>query len=108
MDLLTKDSVDTIIEIAKQWPQGVALLRLFDGSHVIVAVTRVDPYNPSNNIHHTTISGKDIRLLVEQKLSIPGYSGPSPILNHIDNIKFEQVWEIAHTESWYWFKMKEV
>jgi hypothetical protein len=108
MDSLSKDSIDTIIEIAKQWTQGVAVLRLFGGSYIILAVNRVDPYNPSNNIHHTTITGKDIRLLVEQKMSIPGYSGPSPILNYIDNIKFEHVWEVAHTESWYWFKMKAV
>jgi hypothetical protein len=106
METLSKDSVDTIFEIAKQWIQGVAVLRLFDGSYVILAVTRVDYYNPSNNIHHTTISGKDIRLLVEQKMSMPGYTGPSPVLNYIDNIKFEQVWEISHTESWFWCKIK--
>jgi hypothetical protein len=108
METLTKDSIDTIIEIAKQWEPGIVVLRLLGDGLIILAVSSVTPYSPSNNIHHTTIQGKDIRLLVEQKMSIPNYTGPNPVLHYIDNIKFEQVWEVAHTESWYWFKKRNL
>jgi hypothetical protein len=105
---INSDILKSIRAVAHDWTQGVAILRPFDGDFVILAVTRVDAYSPSNNIHHTTVCGKDITLMVQQKLSFADPRGASPLLTKIDTIKEEQTWEIPHHEKWYWIKVREV
>jgi len=103
---LNKDTLEAIRKVAFDWPQGVIILNPFETEYVILAVVKVDPYDPANNIHHTTIVGKDITLLISQKLSIPDLRGPFPIPTYIDNIGEEQTWEVSHMEKWYWIKIQ--
>jgi hypothetical protein len=105
---LSRDILDTIHRVAHDWAQGVAIIKPFDGDFVILAVTKVDMYAPSSNIHHSTVSGKDISLAVSQKFSVPGAQGASPIVTYIDNITEERTWELTHNEVWYWVKTHEL
>jgi hypothetical protein len=105
---LSKDILETVLHVAEQWSQGVFILKPFNGDFVILAVTRVDPYSPSNNIHNTTVVGKDVTMLVQQKLNIANPQGASPVTTYIDNIKREQTWTVSHTETWYWVKVATV
>ena len=105
---LSKDILETVQHVAEQWSQGVVILKPFDGDFVILAVIRVDAYAPSNNIHNSTIVGRDVTMLVQQKLNIANPQGSSPVVTYIDNIKREQTWVITHTERWYWIKSASV
>ena len=103
--ILNKETIDTARQVAQQWTQGVAILRPGGVDTIVLAVIKVDWYNPANNIHHTTIQGRDITRLVEQRLSVAGYSGPNPVLHYIDTSTEEQIWEIPASEQWYWLKI---
>lgn len=104
---LTKENLDTVRGIAKEWEQGVIILKPFDGDFVFIAVTRVNFYSPSDNIHHTTVSGKDITLAVSQKLSTTNMQGRSPITTHINGIDYEDIWELPSSEKFVWLKLRQ-
>jgi hypothetical protein len=105
---LSKDILDTVRHVAHDWSQGVVILKPFNGDFVILAVVRVDAYSPSNNIHNSTIVGKDVTMLVQQKLNVANPRGASPVVSYIDGIKEEQTWTVPHTETWYWIKVADV
>lgn len=104
---LNKDNLDTVRGIAKEWPQGIFILKPFNGDFVFLAISRVDFYNPSDNIHHTTVEGKDVTLAVIQKLSGAELQGRSSISTYIDNIKFEESWEIPQGEKYLWIRVNQ-
>ena len=103
---LNKDNLDAIRKVAKEWDSGVFIFKPFDGDFVFIAVTRVDFYSPSDNIHHTTVEGKDITLAVSQRLSTADLQGRSSMLSYINNIEFEDIWEIPVGERFLWLKLK--
>ena len=103
---LTSDTFDIVRKVAREWPSGVVILEPLGGDPVVLAVTRVDMYNPSDNFHHTIIEGKDITLMVVQKFSV-SVSGPSPIPTQINNITEVQIWELPGSEKFVWFKVRE-
>ena len=106
--LITQDVLQTIRKVAHEWSAGVVILKPFDGDFVMLAVTKVDMYAPSSNIHHSTISGKDVTMMIQQKLNIADPRGASPILTQINNIVEEQTWEVPDGETFYWLKVREL
>jgi hypothetical protein len=103
-----KDTLDSLRKVAAEWPQGVVVIRPFNGEIVVLAVDIINPYDPSNNIHHTTVTGKDISLLIAQRLSIAGRGSTIPIPTYINEIMEVQTWEFSHNESWYWLKIQTI
>jgi hypothetical protein len=105
---ITRDILDTIKRIAFDWTAGVVIIRPFGGDILVLAVTSATRYSPSNNIYYSTISGKDITLMVIQKLSIADPRGHSPVVSYIDNIQEEQTWELTPEEQWYWLRVRDI
>jgi len=101
---LTSDTVDILQQVAGYWSQGVAVLQLFEDDYLILAVTSVVQYDPSNNIYYTTIRGKNITQLVTQKLQIASERGVMPISNYVEDLPVEYIWELTPGERWYWLK----
>jgi hypothetical protein len=99
---ISRDVLMSIRHIAHDWVSGVVIIKPFDGDFIILAVIKVDPYSPSNNIHNTTITGKDITMAIQQKLNVAQPTGGTSVITYIDNIKEVQTWIIPHTERWYW------
>jgi hypothetical protein len=105
---LNKDNLDTIRKVAKEWEAGVFILKPFGGDFVFLAVSRIDMYNPANNIHHTTVSGKDISLVVAQRFDTTNLQGKNPILTFINRIEYEDEWELPNGEQFLWLKLKQI
>ena len=82
-------------------------MKPFNGDFVFLAVTKVDFYSPSDNIHHTTVQGKDITLAIIQKLSTTLMQGRSPVVSHISGIEYEEIWEIPVGEKFLWIKLRQ-
>ena len=87
--------------------QGVVVIKPFDGDLLFIAVSRVTMYSPSDNIHHNTVEGKDISLLVNQRFDTANLQGRVPVETMISNIKYEDIWEIPPHIEFYWYKMRE-
>ena len=105
---LSRDILDTLYKVASDWSQGVAVIKPFGGDLVFVAVTGVSRFSPSNNIHFSTVTGKDITMMIEQKLSIVNPRGSSPVVTYVDNIKKETTWELTPEETWYWVRVRDI
>ncbi len=90
-------------EVAKNWNPGVAIIEIGPGEYLFIAVTNMVIANPSDNIHHSTISGKNINLLISQNLSIPGTSN---IESYINGISTEETWDIPPNIKFWWIKTR--
>jgi len=104
---LNKDNLDSVRKVAKEWESGVVILKPFDGDFVFIAVSRVDFYSPSDNIHHTTVEGKDITQAIIQRLSTADLQGRSSLISYITNLGFEDIWEIPAGERFLWLKLRQ-
>jgi hypothetical protein len=103
---LTRDTLETVKRIAKEWEQGIVIIKPFNGEMLFIAVSRVSMYSPSDNIHHTTVEGKDVTLIVQQKFDTVNLQGSSPVMSYINRIEFEDVWEIPPQVEYYWYKFR--
>lgn len=105
---LNKDLLDSVRRVAKDWEPGIVILKPLDGDFVFIAVSRVDFFDPSNNIHHTTVEGKDVTLAIVQKIGSSDPLSGKSIMTFINNIGFEDVWEVPTGIEFYWIKIKQV
>lgn len=105
MDKLTRETLDSVRAIAKDWIPGVAIIKPSDGDFVFLAVSRIDMYSPSDHIHHTTIIGKDISLQIQQRFETNRLQGPSAVQSMIDNIRLEETWLLPPGAVFYWIKL---
>jgi hypothetical protein len=106
-NILNRENLDTIRKIAKEWEPGVFIFKPFDGDFVFLAVDEVTMYSPSDHIHHTTVKGKDISLVVSQRFDATKLQGKNPISTYINNIEYEDEWEVPAGERFLWLKNKQ-
>jgi hypothetical protein len=104
--ILNGDKLETVKRIAKEWTQGIVIIKPFDGDFVFIAVTRMTMFNPADNIHHTTVDGKDVTLIVQQKFDTMNLQGTSPVESYINRIEYEETWELPPTVQYYWYKFR--
>jgi hypothetical protein len=105
--VLNKDNLDSVRRVAKEWDQGVFIFKPFGGDFVFLAVSRIDMYSPSDNLHHTTVEGKDISQAIAQRFDTTPLQGKNPILTYINNIAYEDIWEVPNGEPFLWLKLRQ-
>jgi hypothetical protein len=96
-------TLNIIKDIAREWPQGIVVINPNrTGEEVIIAITEVIICNPSNNIHHTSVRGKDITLFVNQGGQVPG--SRQTISTYIESIQWRDEWELPPSTEFVWVR----
>jgi hypothetical protein len=104
IELLNKETLDVVRKVAADWSGGVVILKPFNKDFVFIAVSSVIQYNPSDHIHHSTVEGRDISLMINQRLDVAG--GTPSVITNINNIKVVESWEVPSHCEFYWIRVR--
>lgn len=104
----SKDTLEMLCRLAENWNSGVGVIFIEDGASTepsevtALAVKEFTPYDPSNHIHHSVITGHDVERLVLQRLQITDPTQWS-LEQYIETLPV-RTWHLSHSCKWFWIK----
>lgn len=95
--------INLVRDVAREWPQGVVVINPNrSGEEIFIAVNEVIMYNPSNNIHNSTVKGRDITLFVNQGGQIS--TSRQTVSSYIESIQWREEWELPPNIEFVWIR----